>query len=900
MDLLQFALLGLGVGAAYVLMGQGIVLIHRGSGLLNFAQGGIALVAAQTFKLVRDDWGVPAPLALAAALAVAAAIGAAMQLLVLDRLRERSALVKLIATLGLLTLIEGVGVVLWGDSAVPMVGILPTDPVPLGGGIVVGADRLCLLAIGVALTAALWFVHGRTRFGTATSAVAENPAALAALGHSPARIATLNWVLGAVLAGLAGVLLAPITGLSVTALVLSVIPGLAAALVGRFSSYWWTLVGGLGIGVLQSEIVRFWDVPGLSQSVPFLVIIAMVVLRGRVLPARGEVSARAVRVGTGALRPAALVGVVIAGGLVLAGASGDWRLALTNSALTGILALSVVLVTGYAGQVSLAQLTIGGVGALAAANGSARLGLPFPLAVLFGTAVAVVVGLVVALPALRTRGLQLAVVTIGLGLAIEALVLRNPGLGGGFTGLTVGEPDVLGFSFDYLAHPVRYAALAGVAFLLAALALANLRRGPTGRRLLAVRASERAAACSGVGVLGAKLYAFGLGAAFGGFAGALAAFQFPRLDVADYTTLGSVTLLIQAMIGGIGYVGGAIVAGLAGAGGVVAELLSRVGESWTDAVILISGVVVLVNLVFYPDGVARTFAEVAGHALDEVRFLRPRRAGAERPPTAHPAARAERPTLRVEDLTVRFGGVVAVRGVSLQVRPGEVVGLIGPNGAGKTTIIDAVCGLVPSTGRISLGDTSLAGLSPRQRTRAGIGRTFQSLELFDDLSVLDNVRVAAESRDRRCYLLDLVRPRAIALPEVARTALTELDLTGVLDVAPEHLPAGQRGLVGVARTLATDPSIVLLDEPASGLDDEARAEIVRLIRHLAEQRGLGVLLVEHDVRLVAEASDRIVALALGEVICEGSPAEVLSHPRVVEVYLGSDSPVQPAVVGGAE
>src|ERR1700733_37278 len=248
MDLLRFALLGLGVGAAYVLIGQGIVLIHRGSGLLNFAQGGIALVSAHVFYGLRDSEHLPSAVALVTALLSAGLIGLAMQVLVLRPLRGSSAIVRLIATLGLLTLIQGAGVVLWGYTNPQVNGMLPIGQVNLGSGLVIGEDRVALLGIGLVLSLVLWIVYGRTKYGLATSAVAENQSAATILGWSPDLIEGANWVIGAMLAGLAGVLLAPLSGLSVNTLVLSVIPGLAAALVGQFSSFWLILAGGLGIG----------------------------------------------------------------------------------------------------------------------------------------------------------------------------------------------------------------------------------------------------------------------------------------------------------------------------------------------------------------------------------------------------------------------------------------------------------------------------------------------------------------------------------------------------------------------------------------------------------------------------------------------------------------------------
>jgi branched-subunit amino acid ABC-type transport system permease component len=244
----QFALIGLGVGAIYVLIAQGIVLIYRGSGILNFGQGSIAVVSAELYYNNRENLG--SPLAGAVALGAAAAIGLAMQL-VMQRLRNASALVRLIATLGLFTLVLGFGRVHWGSTTTPIIhGALPTDPVSIGSGIVIGQDRFILFGLGVVLTVVLWLIYTRTRYGLATSAVAENERAAITLGWSPNVIGACNWVIGSLLAGVAGIALAPISGLSVTTLSLTVIPGLAAALVGNFSSFWLTLAGGLFLGVV--------------------------------------------------------------------------------------------------------------------------------------------------------------------------------------------------------------------------------------------------------------------------------------------------------------------------------------------------------------------------------------------------------------------------------------------------------------------------------------------------------------------------------------------------------------------------------------------------------------------------------------------------------------------------
>lgn len=892
MDVLQFALLGLGLGGSYVLLGQGIVLIYRGSGVLSFAQGAIAMLTAQVFYELREA-GVATVLALPAALGAAAATGAVTQVVVLRRLRESSALIRLIATLGILTLLHGAGQVIWGNTVRPVQGILPEGTVDFGAGMIIGLDRLILILLSVLLTGALWFVYQRTRYGLATSAVSENQRAAESLGWSPDTISVINWVAGSVLAGIAGILLAPITGLSVTGLVLAVIPGLAAALVGAFSSFWLTLAGGLAIGVVQSEMARYVESPGWANSVPFLIIIALVTLRGRGLPLRGEFLERPVQVGSGRLRPWVLGPIAIISVLVVGTLSGDWNLAVTSSALLGMVALSLILVSGYAGQISLAQLAITGTGALAAANASHRWQWPFELSVIFGAVVALGVGMIVALPAMRCRGMNLAVVTIGLSLVIEQLVLGDPVLlAASEGGLMVQPPTLFGLDIDSITHPERYTAVVVLAFIVWAIAVANVRRGRSGRRLLALRNNERAATAAGVNVLVAKLYAFGLGAFIGGFAGAVAAFQFPSVDLTSYTTLGSITLLIQTVIGGIGYIGGALVGGIGSPAGVIQQALGHLDGSLIEYVTLISGFLVVITLLQHPDGVAHSMSRLRlpWRSVNPASRLRrtakrPQLAGASAQLPSGPRSDLGR-TLSISNLSVRFGAVQAVDDVSFQVRPGEVVGLIGPNGAGKTTLVDGVTGLVRSTGSVRVGDTDISRRSPRLRAAAGLGRTFQTVELFEDIAVIDNVQLPAESRGMSCYLLDLVYPRAGQLPRVARAAVADLGLEDELDRMPDELPAGRRSLVGIARMLAGEPAVVLLDEPAAGLDDEETRELGVLIRRLASEWGLAVLLIEHDVGLVASVSDRVIAVALGKVIAEGAPQHVLAHPAVVEAYLG--------------
>ncbi len=928
----KFALLGLGLGGIYALAAQGIVLVYRGSGVLNFAHGAMAAVGA--FAYVEADeagWGtIPSVLA---GVLLAAVVGALVHLLVMRPLRNASALTRLVATLGVLTVLQS-ALVGWpfdfGDTQRFVPGFLPGGVVEFGSSeISVSQDRLWILGIATVLSLALWAVYRFTRFGIVTRAVAENDEVAASLGRSPDVVATVNWAAGAGLAGLAGILVVPIIGLSVNQILLLLVPALAAALVGNFTSFPLTLLGGVLIGIIESELTsgadwipEFLKAPGWSKSVPFLVIIAVLALRGRALPLRSHVLERMPGLGSGRIRPGVLAVAVLAtfvaidgiGFLGFGGVHVNWVGAVTTTFIAATICLSLVVVTGYAGQLSLAQYALAGVGAYVAArvaSGGELIGLfslgqlDFGVAVLLGVLFTVPVGLLVGLPALRTRGVNLAIATLGLALLIERVVLANPEYTGGFEGTVVPRPEIFGIDIDPITSPRRYAVFCLAAFAVAALAVANLRRGRSGRRLVAVRTNERAAASLGISVIGAKLYAFGLAAAIAGLGGILLAFRSRTVLFAPYNVFNSIQVVIQSVLGGIGFIGGALFGGAIAIGGALSYTLNELIDVDDVMVIMLSGLFLILNLILFPDGVAAQIARDFRRVAARVARL------ARRPAPPMPAlgdierATIRAQTLRAEGVGVRFGGVVAVESVSLEVRPGEVVGLIGPNGAGKTTLIDVVSGFTRAQkGHVTLERAPIDSWSPRRRARSGIGRSFQSLELFEDMSVLDNLRTASDRRDPLAYLTDLVWPRNPALPGTAVAAVREFGIEGDLGRQPSELPYGRRRLVGIARAVASEPSVLLLDEPAAGLDERETAELGELVGRLAKEWGLGILLVEHDVALVMSICDRIVALDFGRVIAEGTPDEIRRSDAVVAAYLGkaeepTPEPASPAVGGEA-
>jgi ABC-type branched-subunit amino acid transport system ATPase component/branched-subunit amino acid ABC-type transport system permease component len=888
----QFCLDGVGLSIGYILAAQGIVLIYRGSGVVNFAQGGFAAVGAFADYEMQQA-GLSAWPALFAGLCFAALAGALTYLLVMRRLTRASQLVQVVGTLGISTIITQSLSWHYGSLGYSGATIVSQQTNIYLFGAHINQYDLVLFLFSVALTAALWAVYKFTAFGLKTSALAENRRAGAALGHSPDRIALLNWTIGGALGGLAGILMAPIIQLSVTSISLLLIPALAAALLGRLTSFWLTMLGGLIVGVGTSELTRYNLGVGWSDAFPFLIVIVILVFRSSTLPARGEVAARLPRIGTGRIRWQLVLPAVAALAAVIIVLPQSGQSAMTMTFAGAILALSLTVVTGYAGQVSLAQVGLAGAGGFVAAKLSGDAGWGFWPSLLAGVFVAFPVGIVVGLPALRARGVSLAIATLGLGLTIQVVFLNNIGLQNNGLGFNIASPSLFGFSLDSSVHPGRYAMLCGALFIVCALAAANLRRGRVGRQLIALRANERAAAALGVNITYAKLYAFVVSAAMAGLAGVLISFQLSPVNFLpgagfSYDPFTSIALLSLIVVGGLGYIGGSVMAGLLFVGGLGSWATSQLFTSSTaiSLIPIIGALGAVFTVLVYQDGAA---AEVVAQTKKLVatvsRRFEPDR---ETPPApAAPVIRQPPCTLTIENLGVRFGGVIALSDVSLSVSSGKIVGLIGPNGAGKSTLIDAVSGHNRRyAGRIQLDDQSIDGAAASKRARLGIGRSFQSLELFDDLTVEDNLRAASDLPETRHYITDLIAPRRRALPEAAVAAVREFNLENDLQRTPPELPYGKRRLVGIARAIAARPRILLLDEPAAGLDQHECDELATLLKRLASDLGIGILLVEHNVSLVMSVSDHVVALDFGHVIAEGEPSDVRNDPGVVSAYLG--------------
>jgi ABC-type branched-subunit amino acid transport system ATPase component len=409
-----------------------------------------------------------------------------------------------------------------------------------------------------------------------------------------------------------------------------------------------------------------------------------------------------------------------------------------------------------------------------------------------------------------------------------------------------------------------------IATLALCLLVGYLRRGRLGRQMLAVRSNERAAAAAAINPRTVKLIAFGISAVIAGVAGCLYAYNFGSVSADRFSAVTALSLIAFAYAGGITHISGAVFAGLISAQALLPYALDKWFGLSGNWFLLFGGAILLFTLIQNPEGVAGDFYKRTHKPPPLNPPQPPPDAGA--PLESHaprPGPAGQPPVLRVADLSVAFGGIRALRDVTLDVHDGELVGLIGPNGAGKSTFLDAISGFVNSSGRVEMDGLDLGRFPPYERARRGLSRTWQRTDLFHDLDVRENLLVAADHGHS------------------AEDALRIVGMGWAADATPDQLSDSNRKLVGVARALVGAPRLMCLDEPAAGLDQRESADLGRCLRALADN-GQSILLIDHDMGLILNICDRIVVLEFGSVIADGPPQAVRHDPRVITAYLGGD------------
>ncbi len=906
---LPFIVIGLATGAVYGLAGMGLVLTYKTSGIFNFGYGAVAALDVFLFYFLHTEHGWPWPLAALVAVGVFAPLLGILLELMARSLEGASETIKVVATVGLIIIVTALGA-LWHPTSPPTFGhFLPQSTIRILG-VNVTWEQVILFGFSVVAAVVLYWFFQSTRFGIVMRGVVDNPDLVSMSGDDPVRIRRWAWIIGTVFAAVAGLMLAPSQSLDGVTLTTVVFAAFGAAAIGYFTSMPLTFIGGLIVGIAGALVDKYsatisW-IGGLPASLPFLILFIVLVVtpRGRLMPRR-LVAAAPVRRSYHAPVPVRLVaGAVAIGLLAIIPIVQTTHLVVWSAALIDmILFLSLGLLVKRSGQISLCQLAFAAVGAGTFGHFTSA-HIPWLLSLVLATLVAVPVGALIAIPAVRVSGVFLALATLGFGILVQQVFYtREFMFGGSALGLSDPRPDFSIGSWNLSTDRGFYYLLL-IIVVLVVVAVTAIGNGRLGRLMGAMADSPLALETHGASSSVLKVIVFCIVAAMASLAGALTGMLYHYAVGTYFESFNSLILVALVVIITIGEPWYAV--------------LGAVGYTVIPSYITGVNTTNVLNLLFGLGAVSAAYGTRGGttpmfirNFLDRIGGRKPAElipvgAVAAGSAAAVPALDGEvvvardqaRPGLAVRDLSVRFGGVKAVDGVTLSAPAGVITGLVGPNGAGKTTTFNACSGLNrPSSGKIYLHDADVSHEGAAQRARKGLGRTFQRPELFNSLTVRQNVDMGREAALAGGNPLAQVFGSRQANRVVSSAAEEAMAITGTGRIAETQvglLPIGQRRLVELARALAGKFDLLLLDEPSSGLDGHETEEFQRVLKAVVRERGCGILLVEHDMTLVRGVCDYVYVLDFGQLIFEGTPDEMHRSDLVRAAYLGDSAVVTAA------
>jgi ABC-type branched-subunit amino acid transport system ATPase component/ABC-type branched-subunit amino acid transport system permease subunit len=912
---LPVVVLGAITGLTYGILAVGLVLVYRSNRIVNFAHGEIGAFAAAILGLMVTRWDLPYWPAFVLALAFAGGVGSLSEILVVRRLRNAPLIMSVVATLGLAQFLLVFSLVV---NAQASAGRLFPEPPGLPQ-FDIGALRVTraysgmliltpLLVVGLA-----WFLR-RTRTGLAIRAAAANTEAARTAGVFAGRMSTLTWAMAGAVAAFTAILVLPTRGFA-NAQFLGpglLLRALAAAVIARMHSLPVAMGAGLAVGV--GEQILLWNSPrgGQVEALLFAGILVTLLLQRRRGSARERDRGNWVAVqawppvadhlrGLWFIRRAgwitagvAAVAALLAGALV----TNATAVTLVTIMAFGLVGLSVGVVTGLGGQLSLGQFALAGVGATASYVVMYQTG-NFVLAFLGAGLAAAGASLFIGLPALRIRGLMLAVTTLGFALAAQNWLFQQSWMLG--EGVDPGRPIVGDFAIDTGKRYYFFSLLP----LAAGIWLArNAWTSGVGRRLRAIRENEDGARAFTVPAMAVKLQGFVLAGFLAGLGGAIYGHVLSRISSTTFPIGASIDAAAMAVLGGLGILAGPLLGAFYIIGIPQFLPLDNAGLAATEL-----GWLLLV--LYLPGGLGQALRPVR----DRLFAALARRAGVEADPTddagtdalpsvgrlagrevaprpADATDEADGPLLVVAGLTRRYGGINAVDEVSLAVNAGETVGLIGPNGAGKTTLFDLISGFTaPDSGTVLLAGADISRASPEQRGQRGLIRSFQEAALFPTMTVTETVMLALERVEPTRAVPSLVGLRGAERrkEQRARDLVELMGLHRWRHTQTGSLSTGTRRVTELACLVALEPAVLLLDEPTAGIAQRETEALGDLLVRLKEALGLTLLVIEHDIPLVMGISDRVVAMESGRVIADGPPDAVRNDPLVVSSYLGTDT-----------